>query len=78
VKASARAHWNGTSFRVKYAMENCAASPSYESIDVLSRAVTKPSIFPLSQESCCGSQLWLVEGSAWALVLCVSAWNGYR
>ena len=30
---------------------------------MLSRAVTKPFIAPLFQESCCGSQLWLVEGS---------------
>ena len=45
---------------------------------MLSRAVTKPSMAPLSHESCCGSQSWLVEGSAWALVLRVSAWNGYR
>ena len=26
-------------------------------------AVTKPSIFPLSQDWCCGPQLWLVDGS---------------
>ncbi len=49
-------------------MEYCAGHPVESSVE-LSRAVTKPFMAPLFHESCCGSQLWLVEGSFWALVL---------
>src|SRR5580693_2120914 len=66
------------SSRLKYAIEYCAAAPSEESIDLSSRAVTKPFMAPLFHESCCGSQSWLVDGSICALELCVSAWNGKR
>ena len=51
----------------------CPATPSAARC-----AVTKPSIAPLSQDWCCGPQLWLLDGSAWALVLVVSVWKGSR
>jgi hypothetical protein len=40
------------------------------------RELTKPFMAPLFHESCCGAQSWLVDGSFWAAVLVVSAWNG--
>ena len=39
---------------------------------------TKPSISPPSHDSCCTFQAWLVDGSACAVVVVVSAWNGSR
>src|ERR1700685_4168652 len=54
-------------------MVYCPATPSDARC-----AVTNPFIFPLFQHACCGPQLWLVEGSDWAAVLCVSTWKGSR
>ncbi len=75
VNASASANWNGMSSRVWYPITYGAFAPSASGLRC---AGIQRSIFPPFQASCCTSQAWLVDGIAWALVLCVSRWKGSR